>query len=975
MSGGEVDNDLGLIQGGMNGLHITENYSYVYNYNSGCSIVGVTNVGVLMTAGGEVDNGGNGNTGGLIQGGTDGVQISGGNGSVYNYGGTIVGQSGAGVRLIGGGGDPSVENEQAGIIQGGTDGVFMSGNSGEVDNYDGSRIVGQTHAGVYMTAGGEVYNGYADEGIAGGLIQGGTDGVLIAGGEGSVYNYQGSIVGQTGAGVSMIGSGYDDDDPYVANESGKILGGTDGVRITDNYGQVYNSAGLIVGLTNAGVYMGAGGEVDNMQGGRIQGGTDGVKIAGSSGSVYNYDVSSIVGQTGAGVNMSAGGYVYNEGYIEGNIGVKITGGQDSVVNSGTIIGDGGTAILLGNNSYNTVILRTGSYVQGDINGGTGAAILQGTGSFAYNLTNFATLTVQADPTTLGWDLTGNGTFSQNATVQSGLLQVDGSLTTRLLTVNMDTNGLTGLGGSGVIIGNVNDRGYLAPGNPSLGNPFGTLTIIGSLTATNSGNFYANVNAAGNHNQALVSGAATINDSGEVIVQTAPGIYSVQTVYPILTATNGIFGLGYAGSTNYSFWIQSPLFPISGTSLQYDSHNIYVVLDRTPFASVARTSNERSVAGALDDLNVAGLSGAMANLVSEIYWMSSASEVRAALDSMGGQIHGTLGMLDMQQQDAFNRSVSLRTGRISAGYDSAGCAPASSPVGGTNSACPLRQAKACEPWDFWLQGFGTFGRLKNDADAIGGNFGIGGLSGGVDYRLRPELLVGLAAGYSMDNASVGGPGASGKVDAVQFAGYCGYVSGPWHMDSIFSYGFLRTEANRMIEVGDISQMATANYDGGVLSFSAEGGYVFKAGPVKIEPTVGLDYARLSQGSFAEGGTASDGYNYGLDVRKVEMDSFRSALGVRLGAEFGGTNCVKFIPELHARWEHEFEDKGAYVTASFIGGSSDFGVTGVQLSADSGIVGAALTVEFNRAFHAFLNYDASLNCRLNAQGISGGLSYSW
>jgi outer membrane autotransporter protein len=288
---------------------------------------------------------------------------------------------------------------------------------------------------------------------------------------------------------------------------------------------------------------------------------------------------------------------------------------------------------------------------------------------------------------------------------------------------------------------------------------------------------------------------------------------------------------------------------------------------------------------------------------------------------------------------------------------------------------MQQAEANQPLDIWLQGFGSFGHLDGDGNALGGDFTISGLSGGLDYRLCPQMLIGVGVGYSHNDADVGGPGANGKVDAIQFAGYGGYVNGPWHLDGILSYGFLQTDTKRFINVGSIHQEADGKYDGGVLSLSAEGGYAFVFDWLTVEPTIGLDYAHLWQDSFSETGTASDGHNYGLNVHNVNMDSFRSALGVRLAAQFGKKDGVQFIPALRATWEHEFVDRYADLNASFVGGSGDFNVRGVELGADSGVLGAGLTVAFNKAIQGFVNYDANLNSQLSSHTISGGLSFSW
>jgi outer membrane autotransporter protein len=566
--------------------------------------------------------------------------------------------------------------------------------------------------------------------------------------------------------------------------------------------------------------------------------------------------------------------------------------------------------------------------------------------------------VQADAT--GWDLRGTNTFSTNVTVETGLLSINGELDTT--NVIVETNG--SLGGTGTVFSIVNSHGVIAPGNS-----IGTLNIVGSLNMTNS-TYDEQVDAAGNSDLINVSGSpgTAIISNATVVVLLTPAIYGSNTVYTNLTATGGVLGTNAGVSIS-----NAPLFLTA--SLGYpDAYTVETILHRKPFVSVANTYNQHSVAGALDGI-VDSPGAGMFNLVSNFFWLPTADAARAALDSMSGEIHGTLGMLDVQEQDAFNNSIALRTGRMSAGGGSGGYGSAK-PVQLASAGSTLppmqQQSEADQLLDnIWLQGFGTFGHLNGDGNASGGDFTISGLSGGLDYRLCPEMLVGVAVGYSHDDASVGGPGASGTVDAIQFAGYGGYVNGPWHLDGIFSYGYLQTDTKRFINVGSIHQEADGSYNGNVFSLSTEGGYAFEAGPVTIEPTVGLNYTHLSQDSFQETGAGPNG----LNVHSVDMDSVRTALGVRLAAQFGEKDGVQFIPALRAAWEHEFMDKTADVNASFIGGSGDFVVRGVELGADSGVLGAGLTVSFNKAIQGFVNYDANLNARMSSHAISGGLSYSW
>jgi len=862
---GTVDNEGGSITGYTGGVKISGPGAVT---NTG-SIIGQTADGVRISGGGIVNSLA---TNGIIWGAEYGVEISGGTGSVYNAG-SIVGTNHDGVRLRDSG---TVDNE-GGSIFGNTGGVKISG-PGAVTN-TGS-IIGQTADGVRIGT-----NGIVNNLTTNGTIWGAEYGVEIAG-TGSVYN-AGSIVGTNHDGVRLRDTGT------VDNEGGFIYGNTGGVKISGP-GAVTNT-GSITGQTADGVRISGGGIVNSLAtNGIIWGAEYGVLIGGSTGFVYN--AGSIIGTNHDGVRLWDGGVVDNEGgFIYGNTsGVKITGGPAYVTNAGTIIGGNGRAISLGNDS-NTVVLKTGSDVQGDIVGGTGidAAFLQGHGSYNSNFVNFETLTVQGDGTSTGWNLTGTNGFSQSATVSNGLLSINGGLTSSV--VNVDITG--SLGGTGTVFSIVSSHGVIAPGNS-----IGTLNFVGSLNMTNSV-YDEEVNAAGQSDLINVSGSpgTAIISNATVVVLLAHELYGSNTVYTNLTATGGVLGTNAGVSIS-----NAPLFLT--VALDYpDTNTVETILHRSKFTSVANTFNQHSVAGALDgiaDPARLGNAPAMSNLVNEFFWLPDAGTAQKALDSMSGEIHGSLGMLDVQQQAVFNNSIALRTGRISAGGESSGSA-AAKPVqlASAGSALPpmQQQSEADQLLDnIWLQGFGTFGHLKDDGNASGGNFTVSGTSGGFDYRLRPEMLVGLALGYSHDDAGVGGPGASGTVDAIQCAAYGGYVNGPWHLDGIFSYGFLQTDTKRFIKVGSISQEADGKYDGDVLSFSTEGGYVLGTGPVTIEPTLGLNYTYLAQNSFKETSAAPGNNNYDLNVHSVDMNSLRTALGVRLAAQFGEKDGVQFIPALRAAW---------------------------------------------------------------------------
>ena len=189
-----------------------------------------TMVSVYMTAGGSVTNGQSGSsTGhivGYIFGGYEAVAITGGDGTVVNFG-VIFSQAeygGVGVRLDGSSGTLA----NFGFILGG-------------DSYVGSYFGG----GVYLRAG-SVTNGQS--GASGGYIKGYNNGVLIYGGNSTVTNF-GTIESLGGAGVDLQAGGN-------VENFGTIGAGVIGIEFAGTLAGTVTNAGTIAGHYGAVLFGG-----------------------------------------------------------------------------------------------------------------------------------------------------------------------------------------------------------------------------------------------------------------------------------------------------------------------------------------------------------------------------------------------------------------------------------------------------------------------------------------------------------------------------------------------------------------------------------------------------------------------------------------------------------------------------------------------------------------------------------------------
>ena len=275
--------------------------------------------GVLLQAGGSVTNQTSGKIAGYV-----GVYIGKTAGTIVNAG-TITGNptSGVGVFLVSGG---SITNQNDGSISG-VNGILLINTAATVIN--AGNVYGGYDA-VVIRAGGTVTN------QSGGIIDGADYGINAPGTIATTVTNQGLIVGQSKAGIGLLGGGA------VFNQSGGATEGTIdgagyGVEVHGTIAATVANQGLIDGQTRAGVAFFSGGTVSNAPSAVIAGGSYGVVAANTAATVTNQGV--IAGSRDSGVLLLAGGYVSNAGTgsVSGAyFGVRIAGASASVSNFGLI---------------------------------------------------------------------------------------------------------------------------------------------------------------------------------------------------------------------------------------------------------------------------------------------------------------------------------------------------------------------------------------------------------------------------------------------------------------------------------------------------------------------------------------------------------------------------------------------------------------------------------------------------------------
>jgi len=276
------------------------------------------------------------------------------------------------------------------------------------------------------------------------------------------------------------------------------------------------------------------------------------------------------------------------------------------------------------------------------------------------------------------------------------------------------------------------------------------------------------------------------------------------------------------------------------------------------------------------------------------------------------------------------------------------------------------------WGVWAAGSGIFA----DGDPIastgqpGFDYDTASAFVGLDYRVLPELAVGLVGSYANTDATVDGLGSSLDVDSYAVGAYANYLNGGWHAHGLFSYGWNDYDSNRNIRLPGFNQSATATPHGEQYTVRGSGGYDFTpVDGLRIGPTAALQYFNLDVDSFTETGAGPAN----LAVAKQSTDSLRSQLGFQGSYTWELGPQAVLLPAFHASWVHEFLDDSRGITAQFTNlGAGSFAFATSDPERDFAFLGASLGALVWERYTFWVGYDAQAGQdNFFAQQVSGGV----
>lgn len=241
---------------------------------------------------------------------------------------------------------------------------------------------------------------------------------------------------------------------------------------------------------------------------------------------------------------------------------------------------------------------------------------------------------------------------------------------------------------------------------------------------------------------------------------------------------------------------------------------------------------------------------------------------------------------------------------------------------------------------------TAGASDVSQEVFGGNIGI-------EYHLNSEWSVGAAIGGSTSDVDMGSAGST-DIDTVAISPYISW----YRMDAIgkadlwadllYSYGMHSIDTHRYTGGG----IASASPDADTHTIEFTVGLNFGEEDFVHGPYAGMRYITGTVDAYTEVGPGATYFG------EQDLDSLVSILGYQVSWKLRGKSGY-WVPQLHAAWEHEFED----------GNVSGFGIPVESRDEDIAVIGANLSYYFDNGWNLGLEYEGRFGS--NTEGHYGGV----
>ena len=210
------------------------------------------------------------------------------------------------------------------------------------------------------------------------------------------------------------------------------------------------------------------------------------------------------------------------------------------------------------------------------------------------------------------------------------------------------------------------------------------------------------------------------------------------------------------------------------------------------------------------------------------------------------------------------------------------------------------------WRVWAAGLGGSTSLDGDDGAADLDTQTGGVAAGLDYRINPTALIGIAGGYTDSDLSVDSMHTDGNVQGSHIGLYGVKSFGRVYLAGTAEYAHFENETDRVIDFV-VDEWARGSFDSDSFGGRLEAGWRRSWGRHYVTPFVGVDAYELDIDGFTENSQNLNGGAgiLGLTFASDSVTSVTSSVGLQFDTTYALANDRWLTPFVRVAWVHEYD----------------------------------------------------------------------
>jgi len=264
---------------------------------------------------------------------------------------------------------------------------------------------------------------------------------------------------------------------------------------------------------------------------------------------------------------------------------------------------------------------------------------------------------------------------------------------------------------------------------------------------------------------------------------------------------------------------------------------------------------------------------------------------------------------------------------------------------------------------WMQAFGSQGNQDTRNGIDGYKLESYGVALGADHLAENNIRVGLAGSYAQSNVNDQGVnlGNTSTIKSYQGSVYASKDFNGTYINALLGLGDHDISSVRQV----LGNAVDGSHTAWQYSAKLDVGHPINYNILTLVPVASLAYSHLSENAFTESGIGA------LSINSKDTDSFKTGLGFKGLLPLPAASNLHGNLEFRALWNHEFANTAQDTTATFVGGTNAFTVSGINPERDSADLGASLRLTGGGDVvkqSVSLNYDANVKSQYVTQYVT-------